>query len=84
MQDWSEYPTPFPYLKYLQAIKPSFVIIMKPLSNKREETFREGLKLMCKFFEINEQKVFKNLSFSQNPLNIFLKILHRETRSNSV
>lgn len=44
MQDWSEYPTPFPYLKYLQAIKPSFVIIIKPFSNKREETFREGLK----------------------------------------
>ena len=40
----SEYPLTFPFLKYLQAIDPSFVTITKPLSNKICETFCEGLK----------------------------------------
>ena len=34
-------PPPFPDLKHLQAIHPSFVIITKPLNNKRGETFYE-------------------------------------------
>ena len=38
------YPFPFPYLKDLQAIDPSFVTITKPLRNKSGETFCDGLK----------------------------------------
>ena len=37
-------PPPFPYLKHLQAIDPSFVTITKPVNNERGETFCEGLK----------------------------------------
>ena len=39
MQDQSKYPPPFPYLKCLQGINPSFVTITKPLSNKRGDSF---------------------------------------------
>lgn len=35
MQNSSEYPPLFSYLKHLQAINPSFVFINKLLSNKR-------------------------------------------------
>ena len=41
----------FYFLKYLQAIDPSFVTITKPLSNKIGETLYEGLKWMCTVFE---------------------------------
>ena len=50
-----------------QAIDPSFVTIPKPWSNKREETFCEWLKRMCKLFKINGQKAFKEpLIFSKS------------------
>ena len=35
---------PFPHLKHLQAMIPSFVTIIKLSSNKMRETFFEGLK----------------------------------------
>ena len=37
-------PPPLPYLEHLQEIDPSFVTITNPLSNKKGETFCEGLK----------------------------------------
>ena len=43
------------FLKYLQAIDPSFVTITKTLSNKIGETLYEGLKWMCTLFEKNGQ-----------------------------
>ena len=67
-----------PCLKHSQAIDPSFVTITKPLSNKIEETFCEGLKWICKFFEIKGQKTFKNLVISRNPQNTLLKNLPPE------
>ena len=79
----NEYPPPFPNLKHLQAIYPSFEIITIPWSNSRE-TFSERLEWMCKLFKINCQKYFKTLSFSRSPPNILLKNLQWETRSNSV
>ena len=63
---------------------PSFVTITKPLNNKKGERFCEGLKWMCKLFKINGQKVFKNLSFSRNPLKILLKNLPKKTGINFV
>ena len=48
----------FPYLKHLQAVEPSFVNITKTLSSKIGETFCEGLKLMCKLFEIDRENFF--------------------------
>ena len=48
---------PFPFLKHLQAIDPSFGTIIKPLRNEIGETFCEGLKWMGKLFEKNGQKV---------------------------
>ena len=35
---------PFPYLKHLQAVDPSFITITKLSSNEIKETFCEGLK----------------------------------------
>ena len=61
----------FPYLKHWQAIHPSFATITKTFSNKTAETFCERLKWMEKLSEIDGQKIFKNLSFSGNPLKIF-------------
>ena len=49
---------PFPYFKDLQAIDPSFVTIIKPLTNKIGETFCERLKWMCKLFEIDCHRHF--------------------------
>ena len=56
MKDQSEYFSTFPYLKHLQALVPSFITIIKPLSNKIAEIFCEGLKRMCKIFEIDGKK----------------------------
>ena len=44
----------------MQATYLSFVTITKSLGNIGE-TFYEGLKRMCKFFEIGGQKSFKKL-----------------------
>ena len=60
--------------------RPSVLTITKPLCDKIGKIFFEGLKWMYKLFEINDQKDFKNMSFSQNPLNILLYNLHREIR----
>ena len=49
------------YLKYLPAIDSSFVTNTKPISKKTGETFCEGLKWMCKPFEINGQNFFEKL-----------------------
>ena len=46
----------FPYSKHLQTIGPSFLTIIKLLRNKIAETFCEGLKCMCKPFELDGQK----------------------------
>ena len=62
----------------VQAIDPSFLTITKPLTNKRGKTFCEGLKCV-NFSRQMGEKIFKNLSFSRNPLKILLKNLHRET-----
>ena len=49
-QIWTKYgrleqiPPPFPHLKHLQAIYPSFVTITKLSSNEIREIFCEGLK----------------------------------------
>ena len=51
----------FPYLKHLQAIDPSFVAITKSLRKTIEDTFCKGLKWLCKFFEIVDKKIFKNI-----------------------
>ena len=40
----SEYLHPFPYLKHLEAIDPSFVTITKLSSNEIREAFCEVLK----------------------------------------
>ena len=49
---------PFPYLKHLLAIDPSFLTITKLSSNEIRETFCGGLKWLCWFFEINAQQDF--------------------------
>ena len=49
---------PFPYLKHLQVINPSFVTITKLSSNEIRETICEGLQWMCKPFEIKAQQDF--------------------------
>ena len=54
-------PPPFPYLKHLQVINPSFVTITKLSSNEIRETICEGLQWMCKPFEIKAQQDFKKL-----------------------
>ena len=54
----NEYTPTFRYSEHLQAIDPSFVTITKQLDNKIGETFCEGLKCMCKVFEIYGQKYF--------------------------
>ena len=58
MRGQSEQPSEFPDLKRCQAIDPSFVTITKPLSNNIGEARYEGLKSICKLFEINGQKDF--------------------------
>ena len=58
IQDYSEYPPTFHYLKHLHLTDPSFVTITKPLSNMTGETFCEELKRMCKLFEIDDQNYF--------------------------
>ena len=63
-QIWTRYISlerispPFPYLKHLQAIEPSF--LTKLSSNEIRETY-EGPKLLCKLFEINAQQDFWKL-----------------------
>ena len=63
-QIWTKYarleriPPPFSYLKNLQAIDASFVIITKISSNEIRETFCEGLRWMCKLFEKNAEQDF--------------------------
>ena len=53
---------PFPSLKHLEEIKPSFITITKLSSNEIRETFcGEELKLMCKRFEINAQQDFLDI-----------------------
>ena len=52
---------PFPCLKHLQAINPSFVTSTNLSGNKIKETFCERLKWMCKLFEINSQQVYYRL-----------------------
>ena len=42
--DYSEYTRTFPYLKHLQAIGPSFVIMTRTLSNKVAKIFCKELK----------------------------------------
>ena len=49
-------PLDFLFWNISKKIDLSFVRITKPLSNKIEETFCEGLKWMCKLFEKNGQK----------------------------
>ena len=51
-------PSPFPYLKHLQAIDPSFVTMTKLSSNELKKTIEKELKWICKLFEINEQQDF--------------------------
>ena len=51
-------PPPFPYLKRLHAVDPSFVTITKLSSNEIREIFCDGLKLMCKLSEINALQDF--------------------------
>ena len=54
---WNITPS-FSYLKRLQAINILFVTITKLSSNETRETFSEGLKSMCKLFEIDLQRDF--------------------------
>ena len=55
---WKPIPPPFPYLKHLQKINPSFVTklkLSKYKNNETRETFCEGLRWMCKFFSISSK-----------------------------
>ena len=58
---WTKYvrleriPPPFPYLKYLIETDLSFVSTTILSSNEIREIFCEGLKWICKLFEINAQ-----------------------------
>ena len=61
---YTKYPSTFSCLKLLQSNNTSFRTIAKPLSNKTREIFCEGFKWMCKLFDVNEQKGFKNFCFS--------------------
>ena len=63
----------FPFLKHLQAMDPPFVTITKPLSNKREETFCEGLKWMCKPFEKWTKRFIKTCHFLKIPWIFYYK-----------
>ena len=67
-------PPPCLYLKHLQAIDPSFVTITKPLSNKRGETFCEGLKLMWKLFEIMDKRFCKTFHFLKFSKHFIIKL----------
>ena len=69
----NEYPTPFRYLKHLQAIDSLFLTTIKPVSNKRGETLQMKM----------DKKIFKKPSFSESPPNTLLKNLLRETCINS-
>ena len=48
------------------------------ISIKERETFCERLKWLCKLFKTDGQNDFKNLSLSQNPVNILFKNWHKE------
>ena len=52
---------PFPSLKHLEEIDPSFITINKLSNNEIREIFCEELKLMCKLFEINAQEDFLDI-----------------------
>ena len=61
----SEYHPTFPFLKRFQTIKYSFVAIKIPLSNNIGETYE------CVIFKINgHEKIYRNLSLSQNSINL--------------
>ena len=68
----SEYPRTFPFLKHFQAIDPSFVTMTKPLNNNTGETYCERMNECVNFLRKTDKKICKNLSLSQNPLNILL------------
>ena len=69
-----------PYLKHLQAIGPSFVIVTKPLNNKVGNIFCKGLSWnQCiDFSRSMDKEIFENLLFSQNSINFLLSKLCRE------
>ena len=51
-------PSLLPYPKHFLAIDPLFETTIKLLSNEIRETICEGLKWMCKLFEINAEQDF--------------------------
>ena len=70
--------SPVSLLKHLPVIDPSFVTLTKRSSNEIRETFCEGVKWMCKFFEINAQQHFKKLVIFSISSNYFLIELAQE------
>ena len=62
-------------VEHLLPIDPSFVTITKPLNDKIEETFWEGLNWMWKLFEIEGQKYFKKpLIISRSSKNFICSV----------